>query len=65
VKIHQSCGAIKSAIDHVKLGDMTSLLTHIKPAFETSKDFKGKNQIKNVGAYDNINTGDSYYYKLV
>lgn len=44
---HQSCGAIKSAIDHVKLGNITSMLSHINPAIEASKNFKGKKSSKN------------------
>jgi carbonic anhydrase len=44
---HQSCGAIKSAIDHVKLGNITSMLHHIDPAIYASKDFKAKKSSKN------------------
>jgi carbonic anhydrase len=32
---HNSCGAIKSAVDDVKLGNITALLTHFKPALAT------------------------------
>ena len=34
---HQSCGAVKSAIDDVKLGNITGLLEKIKPAVKMSK----------------------------
>jgi carbonic anhydrase len=51
---HQSCGAIKSAIDHVKLGNITSMLAHINPAIEASKDFKGKKSSKNKEYVDYV-----------
>lgn len=39
---HGSCGAIKSAIDDVELGNITGLLNKIKPAVEETKTaFKG------------------------
>lgn len=44
---HQHCGAIKGAIDDVKLGNLTNLLTKIKPAVEMSKDFIGEKTSKN------------------
>jgi len=40
---HEHCGAIKSAIDDVKIGNITGLLDKIKPAVEQSKvGFKGE-----------------------
>lgn len=47
VMAHQHCGAVKGAIDDVKMGNLTSLLTNIKPAVERSKDFKGEQTSKN------------------
>ena len=38
---HKSCGAIKSAIDDVKLGNITAMLSKIKPAIRKSQDFSG------------------------
>jgi carbonic anhydrase len=38
---HQECGAIKSAIDNVQLGNITAMLENIKPAVEKSQDFTG------------------------
>lgn len=38
---HESCGAIRAAIDDVKLGNITEMLTRIKPAVEQSQDFEG------------------------
>jgi carbonic anhydrase len=92
---HEYCGAIKAAIDNVKLGNITQMLSKIKPAVIKSADFKGvknskdeeyvdyvmknnvlntiavikakspilremaeKGEIKIVGAYYNLNTGE-------
>lgn len=39
---HQHCGAIKGAIDDVKLGNLTALLAKIKPAVEMNQHFEGE-----------------------
>ena len=44
---HESCGAITSAIDDVKLGNITSMLANIKPAIEASQDFPGEKSSQN------------------
>lgn len=44
---HKHCGAIKAAIDDVKLGNITAMLTKIKPAVTLSQDFKGEKTSKN------------------
>lgn len=44
---HQHCGAIKGAIDDVKLGNLTALLTKIKPAVKISQDYAGEKTSKN------------------
>jgi carbonic anhydrase len=44
---HQHCGAIKGAIDDVKLGNLTALLTKIKPAVKISQDYSGEKTSKN------------------
>lgn len=44
---HEHCGAVKSAIQDVKLGNITELLDKIKPAIESVKDFKGEKSYKN------------------
>lgn len=44
---HESCGAIKSAIDNVELGNITAMLAKIKPAVVKSQDFKGDKTSKN------------------
>ena len=44
---HKSCGAIKAAIDNVKLGNITAMLTKIKPAVIKSQNFTGEKTSKN------------------
>ena len=44
---HQHCGAIKGAIDDVKLGNITSMLQNIKPAVVMSQNFEGEKSSKN------------------
>ncbi len=39
---HQHCGAIKGAIDDVKLGNITAMLAKIKPAVAMSQSFEGE-----------------------
>lgn len=39
---HQHCGAIRGAIEDVKLGNLTTLLAKIKPAVALSEDFQGE-----------------------
>ena len=38
---HENCGAIRSAVDKVELGNITPLLTKIKPAVMASANFSG------------------------
>jgi len=45
---HSGCGAIKAAIDDVKMGNMTSMLGKIKPAVRMAKDYKGEKSSKNA-----------------
>ncbi len=44
---HEHCGAIKSAIQKVELGNITPLLNKIAPAIEQVKDFKGQKSYDN------------------
>ena len=46
---HESCGAIKSAIDEVKLGNITSMLAKIRPAVAQSQDFNGEKKTSDAG----------------
>lgn len=57
---HEYCGAIKSAIDDVKLGNITSLLARVKPAVDHAKmHYEGDHSSKNPGfveavCHDNV-----------
>lgn len=44
---HEHCGAIKAAIDHTAMGNVTSLLTHLKPAVDIVKT-NGERTSKNA-----------------
>jgi len=44
---HEHCGAIKSAIDDVKLGNITPLLAKIRPAVTSITGFNGDKSTKN------------------
>ncbi|MDN3677367.1 carbonic anhydrase family protein [Flavobacterium paronense] len=44
---HQHCGAVKGAIDDVKLGNITAMLENIKPAVAMSQNFAGEKSSKN------------------
>ena len=44
---HQHCGAVKGAIDDVKLGNLTKLLTKIKPAVVMNEKFEGEKSSMN------------------
>ncbi|QFZ55404.1 carbonic anhydrase [Oceanihabitans sp. IOP_32] len=43
---HEHCGAVKSTIDDVKLGNITPMLSKIKPALETV-EYEGERTSKN------------------
>lgn len=43
---HEACGAVKAACDHVELGNITHLLSNIKPAVEATKT-EGERNSKN------------------
>lgn len=43
---HEHCGAVKAAIDDVKLGNITEMLTHIRPAVE-AVEYEGEKSSKN------------------
>ena len=51
---HESCGAIKAAIDDVQLGNITAMLTKIKPAVVRSQDFTGDKTSKNDAFVDYV-----------
>ena len=50
---HTACGAIKGAIDDVKLGNLTALLSKIRPAVEATQ-YTGERSAKNYGFVDAV-----------
>lgn len=44
---HQHCGAVKGAIDDVKLGNITAMIQNIKPAVAMSQNYEGEKSSKN------------------
>lgn len=44
---HESCGAVKSAIDDVELGNITAMLEKIKPAVEMTENYEGEQSTQN------------------
>lgn len=44
---HESCGAIKAAIENERLGNITAMLANIKPAIKMSKNFAGEQAVQN------------------
>jgi carbonic anhydrase len=50
---HTACGAIKGAIDDVKLGNLTALLAKIRPAVEATQ-YPGERTAKNYAFVDAV-----------
>jgi carbonic anhydrase len=50
---HTACGAIKGAIDNVQLGNLTGLLTKIRPAVEATQ-YSGERSAKNYAFVDTV-----------
>ncbi|MFD2513700.1 carbonic anhydrase family protein [Pontibacter locisalis] len=44
---HESCGAVKAAIDDVELGNITAMLQNIRPAVQMAQDYSGEKTTKN------------------
>ncbi|MDX1591003.1 MAG: carbonic anhydrase family protein [Balneolaceae bacterium] len=59
---HEHCGAVKSAIDDVQMGNITAMLSKIKPAVERAADgFEGETTSSNDGfVTDVVNTNVRY-----
>lgn len=51
---HESCGAVMSAIDDVKLGNITAMLSKIRPAVAASQSFEGDKTSSNVAFVDEV-----------
>jgi carbonic anhydrase len=49
---HSSCGAVNAAINNVKLGNITTMLSKIKPAVLKSQNFAGDKSSKNAAFTD-------------
>ena len=50
---HTACGAIKGAVDDVKLGNLTALLAKIRPAVEATQ-YSGERTAKNYAFVDAV-----------
>lgn len=50
---HTACGAIKGAIDNAELGNLTGLVTKIKPAMEATS-YTGEHSAKNYAFVDAV-----------
>jgi carbonic anhydrase len=50
---HTACGAVKGAIDNVRLGTLTGLLAKIRPAVD-STEYAGERSAKNYGFVDAV-----------
>jgi carbonic anhydrase len=51
---HTSCGAVKGACDHAKLGNLTTLLSKIEPAMHSVAGYKGERNSKNAKFVDAV-----------
>lgn len=51
---HESCGAIKAAIEGVKLGNITAMLAKVQPALAKSQSFKGEKSVENSAYVEEV-----------
>ncbi len=51
---HNHCGAVKSAIDDVQLGNITAMLSKVKPAVAACQNFSGEKTSKNNAFVDEV-----------
>lgn len=51
---HSNCGAIKGACDHVEMGNLTSLLSKIRPAIDDEKSIIENRTSKNAEFVDKV-----------
>jgi len=51
---HMHCGAVKSSVDNVKLGNITGLLDKIQPSVQSFPDYKGDKSGKNYEFVDMV-----------
>jgi len=55
---HEHCGAIKSAIDGVELGNITALLSKIKPAIDMAAEYEGEKTASNQEYVEFVSTSN-------
>lgn len=53
---HTKCGAVKGACDHVEMGNLTALLTKIRPAVDSETDTKENRNSSNSVFVENVAT---------
>lgn len=53
---HSKCGAIKGACDHVEMGNLTALLSKIRPAVDDEVETKENRNSKNSDYVENVAT---------
>jgi carbonic anhydrase len=53
---HSRCGAIKGACDHVEMGNLTALLSKIRPAVDEETTTKENRTSNNVEFVENVST---------
>jgi len=53
---HTKCGAVKGACDHVEMGNLTALLTKIRPAVDDETDTKENRNSNNELFVENVAT---------
>jgi carbonic anhydrase len=59
---HEYCGAIKAAIDNVKLGNITAMLSSIRPVVARSrKTFAGRKDSRNPAFVDHVAKSNVLY----
>lgn len=51
---HTKCGAVKGACDHVEMGNLTALLTKIRPAVDDETQTKENRNSKNADFVENV-----------
>lgn len=53
---HTKCGAVKGACDHVEMGNLTALLTKIRPAVDDEKETTENRTSSNATFVENVST---------
>lgn len=53
---HTKCGAVKGACDHVEMGNLTALLTKIRPAVDDETETKENRTSGNAAFVENVST---------